>query len=162
MNDKVNKIIESVFKIDRSKIDDSMEPKDVENCDSFSGLQLISEIENEFDVKFEIEEIFEIYCIGDIKRILAKKFNKESKMGKPRVERFNNFSEIMNHWAEKNPTKIFIRDVSANKKYTYADFNSRVNASVRFLKQQGVEYGDIIDVTLKKVKHAEETGHPKE
>jgi acyl carrier protein len=77
INEKVNKIIEKIFRIDSSKIEDTLEPKDIENWDSFSGLQLISEIENDFNVKFEMEEIFDIFCIGDIKKILSKKLSSE-------------------------------------------------------------------------------------
>ena len=80
MEEKVNKIIQKVFKMKDSEINDSLKPRDVENWDSLLGMQLISEIEKEFNVRFEMEEIFDIYCIGDVKKILTKKLaNNKSK-----------------------------------------------------------------------------------
>ena len=50
-----------------------MSPMDIDTWDSFTSMQLIAELEKEFNVKFEMEEVFDIQCLGDIGEILSKK-----------------------------------------------------------------------------------------
>ena len=45
-------------------------PKNIKNWDSFNGLVLIDEIENEFNIKFSLEEIIDLKTIKDIEKIL--------------------------------------------------------------------------------------------
>ena len=50
-----------------------MTPSDIEIWDSLLQLTLICNIEEEFDIVLEIEEIFTIFKIGDIYNLLNKK-----------------------------------------------------------------------------------------
>ena len=59
------------MEIESSELTDESGPEDVENWDSYNGLLLIDEIESEFNVKFTIEEIFDINSIADIKKYLT-------------------------------------------------------------------------------------------
>ena len=70
---KLEEIIAKVFELDISKIKKEMTPLDIEMWDSLSQLNLISSIENEFQIKFEIDEIFTVLKIGDIYDLLSKK-----------------------------------------------------------------------------------------
>ena len=70
---KLEEIIAKVFELDISKIKKEMTPLDIEMWDSLSQLNLISSIENEFQIKFEIDEIFTVMKIGDIYSLLSKK-----------------------------------------------------------------------------------------
>ena len=59
------------MEIESSELTDESGPEDVENWDSYNGLLLVDEIESEFNVKFTIEEIFDINSIADIKKYLT-------------------------------------------------------------------------------------------
>jgi acyl carrier protein len=71
--EEVDEIVAEVFEIDVHKVTDDLGPDDVEKWDSMGQLALIGAIEAKFRITFEIEEIFEIFTIGDIKKILTKK-----------------------------------------------------------------------------------------
>jgi|TARA_B100000929_G_scaffold183206_1_gene145103 acyl carrier protein len=70
---KLEEIIANIFELDPSQIKKEMTPADIETWDSLSQLNLISSIENEFQIKFEIDEIFTVLKIGDIYDLLSKK-----------------------------------------------------------------------------------------
>jgi|TARA_Y100001949_G_scaffold115665_1_gene98319 acyl carrier protein len=70
---KLEEIIANIFELDPSQIKKEMTPADIETWDSLSQLNLISSIENEFQIKFEIDEIFTVMKIGDIYSLLSKK-----------------------------------------------------------------------------------------
>jgi len=71
MSKKLFNIISRVMEIESSELTDESGPEDVENWDSYNGLLLVDEIESEFNVKFTIEEIFDINSIADIKKHLT-------------------------------------------------------------------------------------------
>ena len=70
---KLEEIIANIFELDPSQIKKEMTPADIETWDSLSQLNLISSIENEFQIKLEIDEIFTVMKIGDIYDLLSKK-----------------------------------------------------------------------------------------
>ena len=70
---KLEEIIANIFELEPSQIKKEMTPADIETWDSLSQLNLISSIENEFQIKFEIDEIFTVMKIGDIYSLLSKK-----------------------------------------------------------------------------------------
>ena len=59
------------MEIKSSELTDESGVEDVENWDSYNGLLLVDEIESEFNIKFTIEEIFDINSIADIKKYLT-------------------------------------------------------------------------------------------
>ena len=61
-----------MFNVDNSKIDDETSPENLEEWDSFNFYVLLDEIENEFNVKFDLDETLEIKKIGDFKKIFQK------------------------------------------------------------------------------------------
>ena len=71
--DKVKQIISETFKVRRNDIIMVMTVEDIELWDSLGQLILISNMEKEFNVIFELEEIFEIMSIRDIFNILERK-----------------------------------------------------------------------------------------
>lgn len=73
--DKLLDIISKVLLLDKDKITDDLRRKDFEPWDSMAHLILVSEIESEFDMFFEDEEIVELWTVGDIKRVLASKLS---------------------------------------------------------------------------------------
>ena len=73
MNDRLEKVIRQVFDIEAEIIDENWTSEDIPDWDSVGHLNLIMEVEKEFNVKIEIEEMFEVEKLGDITRILQKK-----------------------------------------------------------------------------------------
>ena len=71
-SEKLYQIISKVFNVDNSKIDDETSPENLEEWDSFNFYVLLDEIENEFSIKFDLDETLEIKKIGDFKKIFQK------------------------------------------------------------------------------------------
>ena len=72
MSKKLYEIVSKVFNVDNSKINDETSPENLEEWDSFNFYVLLDEIENEFDMKFDLDESLDIKKIGDIKKIFTK------------------------------------------------------------------------------------------
>ncbi|MFW9797689.1 MAG: acyl carrier protein [Candidatus Thorarchaeota archaeon] len=76
MNDFEDKLLEILSKIlllDKDQITDDLRRKDFEPWDSMAHLIIVSEIENEFEMFFEDDEVVELWTVGDIKNVLASK-----------------------------------------------------------------------------------------
>ena len=72
MSEKLYRIVSKVFNVDNSKIDDETSPENLEEWDSFNFYVLLDEIENEFNIKLDLDETLEIKKIGDFKKIFQK------------------------------------------------------------------------------------------
>tara|TARA_B100000029_G_scaffold437498_1_gene452742 strand:+ start:1773 stop:2009 length:237 start_codon:yes stop_codon:yes gene_type:complete len=72
MSEKLYQIIANVFNVEPSRINDETSSENLEEWDSFNFYVLLDEIENGFDMKFDLEETLEIKKIGDIKKIFEK------------------------------------------------------------------------------------------
>ena len=72
MSKKLYDIVSKVFNVDLDRINDDSSPENLEEWDSFNFYVLLDEIENEFDVKFDLDETLEIKRIGDIKKLFVK------------------------------------------------------------------------------------------
>jgi len=72
MSEKLYQIISKVFNVDSSKISDDTSPENLEQWDSFNFYVLLDEIENEFNIKFNLDETLDIKKIGDFKILLEK------------------------------------------------------------------------------------------
>ena len=68
MEDKVLDILKRVLELD--DIDQSVSQKNCEKWDSMAQLNLVVELESEFDITLEPEEIGEMKCFEDIVRIV--------------------------------------------------------------------------------------------
>jgi acyl carrier protein len=73
--DKLLDILSKVLLLEKDKITDDLRRKDFETWDSMNHLILVSEIENEFDIFFEDDEVVELWTVGDIKKVLEGKFS---------------------------------------------------------------------------------------
>ena len=72
MSEKLYQIIANVFNVEPSRINDETSSENLEEWDSFNFYVLLDEIENGFDMKFDLDEALEIKKIGDIKKIFEK------------------------------------------------------------------------------------------
>ena len=76
MSEKLYKIVSTVFNVDKSRISDETNPENLEEWDSFNFYVLLDEIENEFNIKIDLDETLEIKKIGDFKKLLEKNGSK--------------------------------------------------------------------------------------
>ena len=72
MSKKLYDIVSKVFNVNLDRINDDSSPENLEEWDSFNFYVLLDEIENEFDVKFDLDETLDIKKIGDIKKLFVK------------------------------------------------------------------------------------------
>ena len=70
---KLKNIFSKVLKVPLDEINDDTSPNNCSSWDSFNMLQLVIEIENEFDVKLEISEIITIKSFGDVSSLIESK-----------------------------------------------------------------------------------------
>ncbi|MDQ1351745.1 MAG: hypothetical protein QG657_2050 [Acidobacteriota bacterium] len=73
MDQRLEKVIRGVFPIEAETIDENWTSDDIPDWDSVGHLNLIMAIQKEFNIKIEIEEMFEVEKLGDIIKILQKK-----------------------------------------------------------------------------------------
>lgn len=71
--EKFNKIIFDIFKLTPDKIKDSMALEEIPNWDSMNYLLFIAEIEKQFEVSFNMDEVIKAKSLGDIKNVLISK-----------------------------------------------------------------------------------------
>ncbi len=70
---KLHDIVADVFALAPEQVDAALGPEDVDPWDSLGQLTLIQAVEKRFGVRFEIAEVFEIFTVGDIARLLRAK-----------------------------------------------------------------------------------------
>ncbi|QLH09703.1 acyl carrier protein [Candidatus Nitrosotenuis sp. DW1] len=70
MSKKLYSLVAKVMNVTSSDINDESGPESVESWTSFKGYVLLYELENEFKVKFTIDEAMDVKKIADIKRHL--------------------------------------------------------------------------------------------
>lgn len=73
LSKRLEEIVREVFKLDNKVINETWSSDDISGWDSLGHLNLLLAIEKEFNIKFEIEEMFQIQSLGDIDEILGKK-----------------------------------------------------------------------------------------
>ncbi len=70
---RLTDILAKVLLLETDEVSDDLRRKDYEPWDSMAHLVLISEVENEFGVTFEDEEIVEIWTVKDLREAVARK-----------------------------------------------------------------------------------------
>ena len=73
MKNEIKKIMASVFLVDENEISDDISQSNFEKWESLQHLTLIVDIESEFGVSFEPEEIVEMTSLELIEKYLDKK-----------------------------------------------------------------------------------------
>ena len=72
MSEKLYQIVSEVFNVELNKINDDSSPENLEEWDSFNFYVLLDQIENKFNIKFDLDETLEIKKIGDFKKLFEK------------------------------------------------------------------------------------------
>ncbi|NHJ33398.1 MAG: acyl carrier protein [Asgard group archaeon] len=70
--DKIIDIVSKILLVDKEEITDKISRNDFEAWDSMTHLVIISELEQNFDIILEDDDIAAMNTIGDIKTILTK------------------------------------------------------------------------------------------
>ena len=73
MKNEIKKIMASVFLVDENEISDDISQSNFEKWESLQHLILIVDIESEFGVSFEPEEIVEMTSLELIEKYLVQK-----------------------------------------------------------------------------------------
>lgn len=73
--DKLLEILSKVLLLEKEVIKDDLRRKDFEPWDSMAHLVIVSEIENEFEIFFDDEEVVDLWTVGDIKKTLGSKLS---------------------------------------------------------------------------------------
>lgn len=70
--EKYNKVFTAVFEVEENKLNEDFKVGNVDNWDSITQLALVSDLEEEFDIMIDTEDIlgFKSYEVGKI--ILSK------------------------------------------------------------------------------------------
>lgn len=72
MEEKLKQVLKKVLDIESESISDNTSQENTLSWDSFNSLLLISEIEKNFQVEFDVDEVAGIKNVGDIKNLLRK------------------------------------------------------------------------------------------
>jgi acyl carrier protein len=75
MKNKIKNIMASVFEMPIENLQDSFSQHDIENWDSLHHLNLVIELENEFNISLEPEEIGEMNSFEKIVELVKSKTN---------------------------------------------------------------------------------------
>jgi acyl carrier protein len=75
IQDRLTEILSKVLLVEKDEVTDDIRRKDHEAWDSMAHLVIISEVENEFEVFFEDEEVIDIWTVGDLRTVLDRKKN---------------------------------------------------------------------------------------
>ncbi len=67
---KLQNLISKVMDVPVSEVNENSGPTSLKNWDSFNGLVLMNELQSEFNVKFTLEESFNIKSVSDIIKYL--------------------------------------------------------------------------------------------
>jgi len=73
IDDKLNKVIKDVLRIDPNGIDENQRFIDMDIWDSMTFMMFIVSIEEEFNISLTTDEILNINCIRSAREIVANK-----------------------------------------------------------------------------------------
>lgn len=70
---KLVEILVSLLKISEQEVTDELSVKNCSTWDSLAHVSLLSELEEAFDVDFDIQDAIEMDSVAEIKRVLSEK-----------------------------------------------------------------------------------------
>ncbi len=73
---KLAHIFASVLGIDEAKVIPELSPENTPSWDSLNAIVLVSEIEKEFSVRFDYDEVMAVRNFGDALRLVSEKGGK--------------------------------------------------------------------------------------
>ncbi len=71
--EKLNKVIGDIFDLKKTEvINDDMGPDEIEGWDSLGHVELVTSLEEVFDISLDVVDISRMYTVGGIKKIVGK------------------------------------------------------------------------------------------
>ena len=70
---ELNNIFIRVFKNEKLNINYRTKAEDIKEWDSFSNIELILNIENKFDIQFDLKELIELDNVGKLAKYILDK-----------------------------------------------------------------------------------------
>jgi acyl carrier protein len=67
---RINKVFRAVFADEKLTVDENTTPDDIEGWDSLQHINLISMLESEFGIRFDVDQIVSIEGVGDMATII--------------------------------------------------------------------------------------------
>ncbi len=68
----LKELVAKVLDINKEFLNDESSPENIPSWDSFNGLMMVSELEDNFKVKFTLKEIVDVKKFKDIKEALKR------------------------------------------------------------------------------------------
>ncbi|MCK5013466.1 MAG: acyl carrier protein [Candidatus Omnitrophica bacterium] len=75
MEERIQKVLSSVFTSHEGRFDISDGPNGISDWDSLNHLNLVMALQDEFGVELGFEDMLEITVVGDIKNVLTRKIS---------------------------------------------------------------------------------------
>ena len=72
---KVTEIAREIFDDEELELDDETIAADVDGWDSLTHLSLMNEIENEFEIKFEMKEVQGLNNVGELVDVILERIS---------------------------------------------------------------------------------------
>ena len=73
MTEKLEKILKNALNLSEKEFSTSLTKEDVATWDSLAHMQLITGLEEEYDIEFEVEEIVAMLSVSEIVKALKNK-----------------------------------------------------------------------------------------
>lgn len=73
--DKLNKVLCEVFRLKEDELSDSLTMENIQSWDSLRHMDLITSIEESFNIQFTMDDIMNMKDIKTIKEIVSKKLS---------------------------------------------------------------------------------------
>jgi acyl carrier protein len=71
MDEKIKQVFNSVFQVSPEQVSDTLSPQDVSGWDSLGHVRLVTALQEQFGVEFDVDEIMSMENVAEIKKIIA-------------------------------------------------------------------------------------------
>lgn len=71
MDQRIAEVFNTVFQLPPEELTDTLTPQDVAGWDSLGHVRLVTQLQEQFGVEFEVDEIMRMETVGEIKKIVA-------------------------------------------------------------------------------------------
>jgi acyl carrier protein len=71
MDQRIADVFQTVFQLPPEQLTDALAPQDVSGWDSLGHVRLVTQLQEQFGVEFEVDEIMRMETVGEIKKILS-------------------------------------------------------------------------------------------
>jgi acyl carrier protein len=73
MDQRIAEAFNTVFQLPPEQLTDALTPQDVAGWDSLGHVRLVTQLQEQFGVEFDVDEIMRMENVGEIKKILASR-----------------------------------------------------------------------------------------